>query len=387
MNVMDKIYAIAMFCKKYVLQRLVLVIFISVNLFALPAAAQTTYPPDNNKKASVSENIGITTVTVNYSRPSVNGREGKIWGDLVHYGFKDLHYGTSKAAPWRAGANENTTVEFSTDVMVEDKPLVKGKYGFFIAMGAEKATIVFSKFNTAWGSFYYNPDDDVLRVEVPVKHLNESVERLTYQFDNQQTNSAVLSLVWEKVKIPFKITVNLEKTLVEAFRREFNSGEFYRYWQNMNMAANYCLMNNINLEEALGWADRSINTFFGEANFTTLSTYAGLLKKLNRNLEADSIMNKALPMGKITELFDYAYGLAKTGENAGAYKIWKTNFDKEPGNDYSILGMAMALYVTNKKADAIKMANRGKDKVQDDGFKNFYSTLIIKMESGKNIFE
>lgn len=185
-----------MFYKRPVLLRLLFVLIMSIHLFDQEAACQTTYPPDNNKKASVSENIGITTVTVNYSRPSVSGREGKIWGDLVHYGFKDLHYGTSKAAPWRAGANENTTVDFSTDVLIENKPLPKGKYGFFIAMGPEQATIIFSKFNTAWGSFYYNPADDALRVDVPVKHLNESVERLTYQFDEQQTNSAVLSLVW-----------------------------------------------------------------------------------------------------------------------------------------------------------------------------------------------
>jgi hypothetical protein len=384
---MIKVFKNTMLYKRHVVRGLLFVLIIGIHLFAKDAVCQTTYPPDNNKKASVSENIGITTVTVNYSRPSVSGREGKIWGDLVHYGFKDLHYGTSKAAPWRAGANENTTVEFSTDVLVEDKPLPKGKYGFFIAMGPDKATIIFSKFTTAWGSFYYNPADDALRVDVPVKHLNERVERLTYQFDAQEANSAVLSMIWEKVKVPFKITVDLQKTLVDAFRREFNSGEFYRYWQNMNMAANYCLVNNINLEEGLTWADRSINTFFGESNFTTLSTYAGLLEKLNRKREADSIMNKALPMGKIIDLFNYGYGLAKSGEKDKAYKIWKSNFDKEPNNDYSILGMAMAYYATNKKAEAIKMANRGKDKTEEAGFKGYYSTLISKMEAGKDIFD
>jgi hypothetical protein len=106
-----------------------------------------------NEKDSSVEQIGITDVTVRYSRPAVNGREGKIWGDLVPYGFVDYHYGTSKGAPWRAGANENTTIEFSTDVTIEGKPLAAGKYGFFIAMGPEKATLVFSKDDNAWGSF------------------------------------------------------------------------------------------------------------------------------------------------------------------------------------------------------------------------------------------
>ncbi len=384
---MIRIYMNTILCKQNVFQRLMLALFICLNLFSQDGQSQTTFPPDNNKKALVAENIGITRVTVNYSRPSVNGREDKIWGDLVHYGFKDLHYGTSKAAPWRAGANENTTIEFSTDVLVEGKPLQKGKYGFFIAMGRDTATVIFSRFNTAWGSFYYNPDDDALRVAVPVIHLSESVERLTYEFDDQATNSAALSLVWEKVKVPFRISVDLQKTQIEAFRREFNSGEFYRYWQNMNMAANYCLVNNINLEEGLSWADRSINTFFGEANFTTLSTYAGLLEKSGRKKEADSIMKKALPMGKVADLFNYGYNLAKSGESQQAYNIWKTNFDREPGNDYSILGMALAYYVTNKKAEAIKLANKGRDKTEEAGFKNFYSSLITKMEADKNIFE
>ena len=182
-------------------------------LFVITGHSQITLPADANKKASVSENIGITTVKIDYSRPQVKGREGKIWGDLVHYGFADLHYGTSKAAPWRAGANENTTIEFSTEVMIEGKPIQAGKYGFFVAMGSEKATLVFSKFNTAWGSFYYDPKDDALRVEVPVQKLNESVERLKYEFGEQKENSAVVSLQWEKVKIPFKISVDLQKIL------------------------------------------------------------------------------------------------------------------------------------------------------------------------------
>ncbi|WP_373519134.1 DUF2911 domain-containing protein [Pricia sp.] len=150
-------------------------------LFAFVAIAvngQITLPPDGNKKATVSEYIGITEVKISYSRPAVNGREGKIWGQLVHYGFSDLGYGTSKAAPWRAGANENTTIEFSTDVTIEGKSLAKGKYGFFIAMGPEKATLIFSKFNTAWGSFYYDEKEDALRVDVPLENLEESVENL-----------------------------------------------------------------------------------------------------------------------------------------------------------------------------------------------------------------
>lgn len=364
-----------------------LIVFQLTLLFIITARGQITFPPDANKKASVSEDIGITTVKVNYSRPEVKGREGKIWGDLVHYGFADLHYGTSKEAPWRAGANENTTIEFSTEVSIEGKPLPAGKYGFFIAMGSEKATLVFSKFNTAWGSFYYDPKDDALRVEVPVQKLNESVERLKYEFNDQTGNSAVLSLQWEKLKVPFKISVDLQKLQIEAFRREFNSGIFYRYWQNMHMAANYCLVNNINLEEGLSWAERSINTFFGEANFLTLSTYAGLLEKFDRKKEADSLMHKALPMGTPLQLLMYGSSLNKMKKHQEAFKIFKMNYEKSAKENYANLGMVMGYYFLDNKKEAIRAAEKGKATTTEPGWKNYFESLINDMNEGKQVFK
>src|ERR1051325_9976992 len=141
-------------------------IYLSVFLLCtLTATAQnlTTPPNGGNKKASVSERIGVTDVTIHYDRPGVKGREGKIWNSLVHTGFMDLGFGTSKAAPWRAGANENTTIEFSTPVSIEGQALPAGTYGFFIAYDPEECTIIFSKNSTSWGSFYYDPKEDALR--------------------------------------------------------------------------------------------------------------------------------------------------------------------------------------------------------------------------------
>lgn len=356
-------------------------------LFSAASFSQITLPADANKKASVSEDIGITTVKVNYSRPEVKGREGNIWGKLVHYGFADLHYGTSKAAPWRAGANENTTIEFSSDISIEGKPLPAGRYGFFIGMGVEKATLVFSKFSTAWGSFYYDSTYDALRVEVPVQKLNESVERLKYEFSDQTPNSAVLSLQWERVKVPFTISVDLHKVQIESFRREFNSGMFYRFWQNMHTAADYCLVNNVNLEEGLSWADRSINTYFGEANFLTLSTYAGLLEKFNRQKEADSLMKKAYPMATSLQLIMYGSSLNKMKEHEKAFKVFKMNYDKGPKENYANLGMVMGHYFLGNKKEAIKAAENGKAITPDAGWKGYFESLINDMNAGKEIFK
>src|SRR3954466_10819338 len=118
-------------------------LFAQITLTQLPSGA--------NKKAMVGERIGITDVVIHYDRPGVKGREGKIWGQLIPVGFIDQGFGSSKAAPWRAGANENTTIEFSNDVTIEGQPLKAGKYAFFVAFDPNESTLIFSKNNSSWG--------------------------------------------------------------------------------------------------------------------------------------------------------------------------------------------------------------------------------------------
>jgi Protein of unknown function (DUF2911) len=355
-----------------------------LSLTTAAAFSQITFPPGGtNRKASVSERIGITDVRVDYDRPIVNGRDGKIWGGLVHYGFADLHYGTSKAAPWRAGANENTTFTFGTDVFIEGKPLKAGKYGFFIAMGPEKATIVFSNVSTAWGSFYYDSKDDALRAEVSVARLTESVERLTYVFSDQTDDAAVVSLQWEKMKIPFKISVDLEKEQIASFRREFNSGIFYRYWQNMQMAANYCLMHNINIDEATGWAERSINTYFGEKNFSTLSTYSGLLAKKGLTEKADSVMKKAYPLATTLQLYSYGRTLENQKRTTEAIAVYKMNYDKTPDDLYSCMGVTRGYALQGNTKEALKYATKTLPLAKDSYYKGYSEDVVAKLKEGK----
>jgi tetratricopeptide (TPR) repeat protein len=343
--------------------------------------------PRASKMAAVSEQIGITDVTIHYSRPAVNGRDGKIWGDLVPYGFFDYQYGTSKAAPWRAGANENTTIEFSTDVTIEGKALPAGKYGFFIAMGPEKATLIFSKDNNAWGSFYYNPGSDALRVEVPVTKTAENVEWLRYDFGAETDSSAVASLLWEKIRIPFTIAVDLKKTQVDAYRYAFNSGSFYEYWQNMQQAAEFCLVNNVNIEEGLSWADRSINTYFGEANFRTLSTYAGLLRKVGQVHHADSLMKIAFPKGSIDDIYIYGSNLLKTNEHQAAFEAFKFNYDKAPKNWLTNFGLAKGYAGLGDKTSALKYADISLEMLHDDnlGAKSYVTRFRQSLADGKDV--
>ena len=131
-----------------------------LSTLALPSLSQvmplTLEPDGGNRKASVSEQVGIVKIAVNYNRPGVKGREGKIWNTTVaHYGFIDLGHGTSKAAPWRAGANENTTISFSHPVKIEGRDLPAGVYGFFIVLGEEESTLVFSKISTSYAGYTF----------------------------------------------------------------------------------------------------------------------------------------------------------------------------------------------------------------------------------------
>jgi hypothetical protein len=164
--------------KKFFLAAIVLLSSIYSSL------AQMDLPPSGgNPRATISEEVGITSITIKYSRPDVNKREGKIWGDgnVVTYGFTSLNLNTNQnTQPWRAGANENTTITFEHDVKVEGKDLKAGTYGLHMALWPDKATIIFSNQSEAWGSFYYDQKYDALRVDVKPVTLDKSVEWLKY---------------------------------------------------------------------------------------------------------------------------------------------------------------------------------------------------------------
>ncbi len=190
------------------MKRLNLIICLTLTLafllyFPMTSLAQRGGPPAS-PKATTSQTVGADTViTIEYSRPGVKGR--KIWGELVPYGLAPGNrFSDGKPFPWRAGANQNTTIEFSKDVLVEGKSLAAGKYGIHMLPGEEECTVIFSKNNSAWGSFQYNGEEDALRVTVTPTSAPHK-EWLSFGFDELTATSAVASLHWEKIRIPFKI--------------------------------------------------------------------------------------------------------------------------------------------------------------------------------------
>ncbi len=181
---------------------LILALLLALPSHAVAQAAQVR----PSLKAGVMQQLGADTdITIGYSRPGVKGR--KIWGALVPYGMTPGNqHSKNQPFPWRAGANENTTIEFSKDVLIEGKPLAAGKYGLHMIPSEKEWTIIFSKNNSAWGSFSYKQEEDALRVTVtPVAAPFQ--EWLTYGFEDLAGKSATAFLYWEQLKVPFKISL------------------------------------------------------------------------------------------------------------------------------------------------------------------------------------
>lgn len=328
------------------------------------SAQRITLPPSgDNQKASVTQYIGPVQVTIHYSSPNVqapNGedRTGKIWGQLVHYGFIDQGFGTSKAAPWRAGANENTTITFSHDVRIFGKDLKAGTYGLFLDVEKEgNWNWIFSRNHESWGSYFYDPKEDALRV--PVQPVDAPfTEYLTYGFDDREPASATAYLQWEKKKIPMKIEVaDINGTYVSIIRNELRNDKGFDY-RSFMAAAQFCVQNKINLEEALVWADNAVSMpFFGREDFETLQTKAMVLQALNRGSEADAIMDKAInhPTATTQAVHQYGRMLLGQGKKEKALEVFKLNAKRHPEEKFTtFVGLARGYTAVGDKKNAIK---------------------------------
>ena len=367
------------FCMKKIFA---ILLSLALSHFAFSQIILTALPNGGNKKASVSERVGITDVTIQYNRPGVKGREGKIWGQLIPVGYTDQGFGSSKAAPWRAGANENTTIEFSTDVKIEGQPLAAGKYAFFVAYDPNECTLIFSKNNTSWGSFFYNEKEDALRVKVKPTQLDKSVEWLKYEFMNETENSATVALQWEKLMIPFKIEVDYVSTQLASFRNELRNSKGFQ-WETWDEAAGWCVQRNTNLDEALLWADTAIN-FSGGTIFTPMSTKAGILDKLGRGDEASALMKKALPYGNMNEIHTYGRSLIALKKPKEALDIFKMNYQKNPNQMMTLIGLARGYSANGDYKTALEYANKAMTVVDAQNKPNL-ETMIDKLKQGKDI--
>lgn len=313
--------------------------------------------PSGSQKATVSQRVGITDISISYSRPSVNGRE--IWGKLVPYGMNNLGFGTATESPWRAGADENTTISFTHDVTVEGKTLKAGTYGLHMIIYENgKATIIFSNNSTAWGSFFYESSQDALRVDVNTGEV-PFTEQLTYGFINVEPNSATAVLNWEKKQIPFKIEVDVNNVVLADIRQKLQNQAGFQS-QTWEQAANYALNNGGDLNEALGWINNAIEgQFYSQKTFNNLKIKSQILEKQGKTVEASSLMDEALTLAAIFEVHQYGRTLIAQGKKEKAMEVFKMNAEKHKNTwpvDYGLARGYSALGDYNKALKHLKIA-------------------------------
>jgi hypothetical protein len=322
--------------------------------------------PQISQHGEVAQTVGLATITIQYHRPLVGGRE--IMGKTVPYG---------KA--WRAGANENTTIAFSDDVTIEGKPLPAGTYGLHMIPDKEQWTVIFSKNSTSWGSFSYDEKEDALRVTAKPKP-SEMVETLTYTFDDVKPDSAVATLRWEKTAVPFRVTTDVKAATLKSIRNQLRSvGGFT--WAGYDEAAMWCLDNNYNLEEALKWEDTSIQN---EERFENLETKSRILEAMGKKEESAKTLSSAIEKANVTQLYVYTRGLQRSGNTKRAFELYPQVVQRDPNHWLGHLAQAR---ISSNAGDFTSASKEMKLAIAGapDSNKQFLEPLLAKLEAKNDI--
>jgi tetratricopeptide (TPR) repeat protein len=322
--------------------------------------------PRPSQGAKITQRVGITDITISYHRPLVNNR--KVWDGLVPYG-----------KVWRAGANENTTITFSDPVKIEGKPLDKGTYGLHMIPTADDWTIIFSKNSTSWGAFTYDQAEDALRVNVKPQAA-EMHNALTYDFDQLTASSAVAVLEWEKVAVPFKISVDVHEVVQASLKKQLRNLSQYT-WMSGDDAANYLLTEKVALDDALKYVDASITN---EDRYDNEMTRSNVLAALNRKDEAAAGEKKALALANPLQMHTYARNLQGQKRADDAFAIFRDNAKKHPEMWFTHAGMARVLSGQGKFDDAAKEMKIALEKAPDNQ-KTYVDGLVKKLESKQDI--
>jgi len=322
--------------------------------------------PRESQHAQITQKIGITNITISYHRPLVKGR--KIFGGLEPYG-----------KVWRAGANENTTIDFSDPVTVEGKALAAGVYGLHMIPGESEWTVIFSKASTAWGSFSYDQKDDAARVTVKAQPA-EFHDALTYDFDDPKPDSTIVTMRWDKIAVSFKVEVNTRELVAASLRKQLLGRAQYN-WDGWDDAASYLADQKIALDEALKYEDRSIQL---EERFDNLMTKARVLDLLNRQDEAAKVRTEAVTLGNAIQLHVYGRQLQQQGKQDEAFNVYRGNIKKNPNhwlvhNELARLAVAKGDYETALKEMKLSAAGA------TDQNKPAIEALVKRLENKEDI--
>jgi tetratricopeptide (TPR) repeat protein len=330
---------------------------------AVLAQAPPLTVPDASPAASVSQTIGLTNVTISYHRPAVNKRE--IWGKLVPYD-----------AVWRAGANMNTTIAFSTPVTVGGKKLPAGTYGLHMIPTAKDWTVILSANFSNWGSFSYEEKDDVLRFSATPRPADFE-ERLDYRFENVGENAATAILHWEKLEVPFTIDVDTKAVTLESLKNELH-GLAQFSWQPWNQAAAWCVRNDYQLDQALAWADKSISM---QATFPNLRTKAAILEKKGDAKQAEELRARALKLATEADINNLGYQLLQQQKTDEAIAMFRKNVKDHPDSWNCYDSLAEGLAAKGDTKAAIENYSKALSMVKDEANKKRISDILARLKA------
>jgi Tfp pilus assembly protein PilF len=351
---------------KHSIVALVLVIGLSFAVSSSHAQSALLDLPRPSQHAVITQCVGITDVTINYHRPLVNKRE--VWGKLVPYG-----------QVWRAGANENTTIKFTDNVTINGKPLAKGVYGLHMIPGENEWTVIFSNIHTAWGSFTYKEADDALRVTAKSQSA-EMREALTYDFDDVKADSAVATLRWEKVAVPFTVGVAVHDTVQASLHNQLQGLAQYT-WEGWDDAASYLLAEKYDLDEALKYEETSIGT---EPRFDNYLTKSQILDAMGRKDDAEAAKKQALARATGGQLYGYGRQLQAQGKQDQAFDLFRQAAKRDP-NDWLVHDGNARIYSAQgdfpNALKEIKLSLAG----APDNQKVFIEPLVKKLEAKQDI--
>jgi tetratricopeptide (TPR) repeat protein len=342
--------------------------FAALILFSLhESVAQPNLPvPQPSPLASVSQTVGITVVDVTYHRPAVKGR--KVWGGLVPYD-----------EVWRAGANENTTVSFSTPVRLAGTTLPAGTYGLHMIPTAAAWTVIVSKNATSWGSYFYKQSEDALRFPVEPK-VNPFHEWLQYEFSDITDSSAVLSLLWENLRIPIALNFDTPALILAHARDTYLRGLAGFSWQGYNQAAQYALKHGGDLEEALQWVDLSLQR---GANFNNLRTKAAIIEKRGDANGAKALRARAMQVASEADINTYGYTLLGQKQIDEAITVFESNVKAHPESWNVYDSLAEALETKGDVKAAIKNYEKALSLVGDEINQKRLSTALTRLRGTK----
>jgi Protein of unknown function (DUF2911) len=233
--------------------------------------------PRPSPDATVSQYVGITEITIDYSSPGVKDRT--IWGELVPYG-----------KVWRTGANEVTSITFSDPIKVNGNELDAGTYGIHTIPGETEWEFIFSKDTKVDDPMNYDESKDALRLKIKPETA-PFTERMIFTITDMTNNSAKVNLIWDKLKVSFDVEVATQDLVIQSAR---NSAD----WGMLMNAANYCLQQNGNMDEGYKWIQAS--TLIQE-NYWNLRVKAQYLAKMDMKNDAISTMEKAIDLGSKME--------------------------------------------------------------------------------------